>query len=316
MFNRYWREYPWFLQLVLFGLMTFVFISFFFAFAYYTVPMITGNSITEALNVSKQSSPQKLSVFIWLQGASSIFSFILPAILFANQTHPDKAEYLGLKKPQRPVQLLWSILLMLGAFPIFIEIAALLKEMKALGDNTQGAKQIEEATEAILNMNGTGELLRALLVMAVIPALGEELFFRGVLMRLLHLQSKRIGLAVIVTAAMFAAIHGTPYNFLSIFIAGIFLCIIYIQTGSLWCSIAAHCVYNGSQVLMSYWGKSDPTLKALSDAKHLPIAVTLIGTAVFALSAYMLWKNRTPLPADWSDNFRNEEPEVSNSESI
>lgn len=314
MFNRYWREYPWFLQLVLFGLMTFVFISFFFAFMYYTVPMITGESIADALNVSKQSSPQKISVFIWLQGASSIFSFILPAILFANQTHPDKAEYLGLKKPQRPVQFLWSIMLMLGAFPIFIEIAALLKQVNALGDNTQSAKQIEEATKAILDMKNPGQLLRGLLVIALIPAIGEELFFRGVLLRLLHLQSKRIGLAVIVTAAMFAAIHGTPYNFLSIFIAGLFLCIIYIQTGSLWCSIATHFCYNGVQVVWSYMAKNNATMKAMSDADHLPITVTIAGTAIFALSAYMLWKNRTPLPSDWSDNFRNERPETGNSE--
>lgn len=306
MFNRYWREYPWFLQLILFGLMVFVFVSFSLVILHITVPKITGESLADITNISKNSSPAKISTFIWVQAFSSVFMFVIPTLLFAYQTHPAVGSYLGLKKPKFAAQYLWSVLLVMGALPLFLELANLMKQIDFGPGSEAMQSRMEEITETIMTMKTGGELARAIFVMALIPAIGEELFFRGIIMRLLHQQSKKMGLAVIVSAIFFTVVHGAPANFLSIFIAGVLLALIYIYTGSLWCSIATHFIYNGSQIVLNYYGNNNANLKEAVADNHLPIYIVIAGLLVFAGAFYMLWKNRTPLGADWSDNFKEE----------
>ena len=59
-----------------------------------------------------------------------------------------------------------------------------------------------------------------------------------------------------------------------------------------------------------YIGTKNAAVKAFIDGETVPLWLIGTGVAVFAASFYLLWLNRTPLPDDWSDDFRGEERET------
>jgi len=109
--------------------------------------------------------------------------------------------------------------------------------------------------------------------------------------------------SVAVTSLLFALIHFNVYGFVSILLAGILLAMIYYLTGSIWCSMLAHLINNGLQVVMIYVFRDNETWKAIVNGNTLPAYVPIVGGLVMVGSFYMLWKNRTPLPEFWSVDF-------------
>lgn len=315
MFNRYWRDYPWFMQVMLFGLMVFTFAFFFLFAANMLIPRITGYSINALFSVNETSSPALIQSSLTLQLISAIGVFALPAISFAHLTHPRKWEYLGLRKPVKLSHLVLSVLIILAALPIFLELASLIK----LIDFGKGANEMqgreEQIQKAYLNIKTPAQFAFTFLVMAIVPAVVEELFFRGVVFRLVYKQNGKLLLSAIVSAIVFALMHGSPYNYLSIFLAGLMLCYIYYLTGSLWCNIAAHLFYNGIQVYLIYLSDSNQAIKAIIESNKVPMYYFLGGVIVFAVCLYLLFKSRTPLGKYWANDYTQEEMEqIANSE--
>ena len=86
---------------------------------------------------------------------------------------------------------------------------------------------------------------------ALLPALGEELVFRGlVLGGLQRLASPRN--AILVSAFFFATIHLSPISFAHLFVMGLVLGWARVATGTLWPSIVLHAAYNAA-VLLQAW---------------------------------------------------------------
>jgi hypothetical protein len=116
-------------------------------------------------------------------------------------------------------------------------------------------KSMEEtaraATEKMLNVDTFGGLLLNLLIIALIPAVGEEMTFRGVLQQSLT-RKMNPHLAIILSAAIFSFIHFQFYGFLPRMFLGILLGYMFYVSGSLWTSILMHFVNNGSLVVLYY----------------------------------------------------------------
>jgi membrane protease YdiL (CAAX protease family) len=156
---------------------------------------------------------------------------------------------------------------------------------------------------AFLNIPDFYSFMRGLLIMAIIPALGEEMFFRGVLMRFVKKRSRTMLAPILTSAALFALAHSNVYGLPSIFSAGILLAVIYYLTGSLWCSIFAHLLFNGLQVILSYAGSNNAAIKAFMSTNTVSYPLVIGSILVFCVSFYLLWKNRTPLAPNWTDDF-------------
>ena len=73
---------------------------------------------------------------------------------------------------------------------------------------------------------------------AVIPAIFEELFFRGAVLS--SLSSDKTIMAIFVSSLFFSIVHGSLYYFLSNFFAGIVFTVMIYITGSIFASITAH----------------------------------------------------------------------------
>ena len=182
------------------------------------------------------------------QGLSSIFMFVVPPIVYyyitrkAHQMHD-----LGFRSLAHPW---WLILigaaLMLVSIPFTSQLTLWNENMSfgpAFAKFEAYLKTLEEtaqaATEKMLNVDTFGGLLLNLLIIALIPAVGEEMTFRGVLQQSLT-RKMSPHVAIILSAAIFSFIHFQFYGFLPRMFLGILLGYMFYITGSLWTSILMH----------------------------------------------------------------------------
>lgn len=306
MLNRYWREYPIFLQLILLLLLVYILMSFSGVIILTVVGKVYHVAPKAITGLGPGSDSNAINAGRFAQLVGNLLTFMASALLFANFTHPKPFAYLGLNQPSRPVRFIIVALLALAFIPLAEQTGAWM-HLVDLGKDVKAAQDVQDATyKAFLRMNTPSALLQVLFIMAVIPAIGEELLFRGVLMRYTYKSTRNIGLSVLVSAALFAFVHGTVFNFPSILLAGIILGYIYYITGSIWFSILFHFVNNGVQILTVYLAQHKMLPAQLGDMEQYPLYAVIIAAVVVAGCILLLRKQATPLPARWGEDFERE----------
>lgn len=300
---RYLRHYPRFLQTILLMLLIFTLSSFSFIVANFGVTKFFG---LEMGRLEGLENANVVHAMQWVQGVTSLFTYLLSALLFAYLCHPRPAAYLGLRRPGSGQMLLLAVGLIMAAVPLLAQLGAWMQ----LLDFGKGVRASFEEQQRMMKalMAGTtfGDLALYLLLFAVLPAVGEELLFRGVVMRFAYHNSKNIHFAVLFSAGIFGLAHGSVYHFVPIMLAGVMLGYIYYLSGSLWLSMLAHFTNNALAVLGLFAANRKAISPALAEAEGLPWYVLLISVGVLAAVAWAIKQNATPLPTDWSDDFRGE----------
>jgi membrane protease YdiL (CAAX protease family) len=112
-------------------------------------------------------------------------------------------------------------------------------------------EQIDNLIQAMVREKRGMSLLINLLIMALFPAIGEELFFRGGIQSLLIKIMHRPHGAIILGAIIFSAIHFQFYGFFPRFILGLVLGYLFYWSGSIWPGIFFHFLNNGVQIYLS-----------------------------------------------------------------
>jgi membrane protease YdiL (CAAX protease family) len=106
-----------------------------------------------------------------------------------------------------------------------------------------------DSLKTLLKMETTGELVLSLLIAAVLPGVGEELLFRGVIQKELLQRWKNPHAAIWVTAILFSALHFQITGFLPKMLIGVVLGYACYFTKSLWVPIGLHMVNNAAATL-------------------------------------------------------------------
>jgi membrane protease YdiL (CAAX protease family) len=155
--------------------------------------------------------------------------------------------------------LLMILIIMMVSLPLISGMISLNEMMKlpaSLGGMEKWMKETEDQaariTEKFLDVHSMGGLAVNMLMIAVIPAIGEELMFRGLFQRLLGEWFKNIHIAIFLAAFLFGAIHLQFYGLLPRMMLGVMFGYLYLWTGTLWAPIFAHFLNNGAAVLVSY----------------------------------------------------------------
>lgn len=189
------------------------------------------------------------ALYRMLQGLSNLITWGLTAALWAIYTGGFRRQ-LGFKQRTWKGFFPLAALIIVVALP-FVEWLLIPESAfrlpEALGGVEEWAKERETNTGgtivALLDSPSVLVLMANILVFAAIPAIAEEMFFRGFLLGTL----KRImGLhtAVWLSAVIFSIFHFQFMGFFSRIILGALLGYFFVYSGSLWASIAAHFMHN------------------------------------------------------------------------
>lgn len=117
--------------------------------------------------------------------------------------------------------------------------------------------QLRVLTEHLTNFVSPTHFLLALLVVAVIPAVGEELLFRGLLQNLFAKAFSNHHIAIWVSGFIFAAIHMQFYGLVPRMLLGVLFGYLYYWSGNLSLAMIAHFINNGFALTMLYLAKTN-----------------------------------------------------------
>lgn len=211
----------------------------------------------------------------WLQFIQTTATFLLPPILCAwlwDEEHKP-LRWLRMDVPVQWQNILLAVVIMVCAVPginLLADLNSRVELPKSLEFIEQILKSQEEAaaalTERFLQADTIGGLLINIGLMALLPALSEELSFRGTLQQIIYkdqsgkVQSTKVHLAIWITAFIFSAIHMQFYGFVPRMLLGAIFGYVFVWSGSLWVPITMHFVNNGLAVLVYYlMGESENT---------------------------------------------------------
>ena len=209
--------------------------------------------------VNQQADPALAAAFRLFQGVAAIGTFIVPALLAAFLFSSNEKKYLGLDKKPQGVAVFLVFMLLIVAIP-FINWMMQVNSAMHLPAALQGVQDWMSATEEqaakitkmLLGSTMFSDLLINLVIIAILPAIGEEMLFRGIIQKQFVELANNKHAAVLLTAFLFSALHMQFFGFLPRFALGILLGYLYLWSGSLWLSIAAHFINNASAVVLTW----------------------------------------------------------------
>lgn len=137
-------------------------------------------------------------------------------------------------------------------------------------------KGLEGLTKYLTTFKTIGQLVMAMVVIAVIPAIGEETLFRGVLQRNVSYWTGNVHVGIWVAAALFSAIHVQFLGFFPRMLLGALFGYLYLWSGNLWVPILAHFVNNGFTVLMVYLHQQKMTTMNIESTESVPVLASLV----------------------------------------
>lgn len=229
-------------------------------FVFTIIGIVVGGSVYgfKALLDLQSGKPGSLEFIRVLQIFSSFGMFVVPALIFAKMESKDWLGYLKLRNFYIVLALL-TIVIMLSFGPILelsselnksMKLPAFLKELEEW--MLLKEQQMVELTKLLLRMDSISVLFVNLLMLAIIPAFGEELIFRGCLQKIFSRWTGNYHVAIWITAIIFSAIHFQFYGFIPRMLLGALFGYLLVWSGSLWLPILAHFMNNAVAVITAY----------------------------------------------------------------
>lgn len=146
-----------------------------------------------------------------------------------------------------------ALLLFLAAIPLVIYATWLNLQVPLPEWAVQDEAYINRIIGTVLRMESPAEFLLAFTAMAITPAIGEELLYRGVIQKnILGGLSGNHHFSIWLAAAIFSAAHFELAGFLPRLLLGAVLGYSYYWTRSIWTPILLHLLFNGGQVISTY----------------------------------------------------------------
>lgn len=226
--------------------------------------LITGNDMTDINSL-------KLTQLI-----QSVGIFILPPLVLGFLWSAKSYDFFKIKQAPDVRDAFFAMTTMALAIPainLLGEINHMIKfpDSLSLLENylVDMEHRAEELTNAMLSVDSLSGLLVNIGLIAIIPAVGEELFFRGTIQRLLQ-DKMKMHAAVWITALIFSSIHFQFYGFIPRLLMGAFLGYLFAWTRNLWVPILAHFTNNALAVVffyMKYTGQTNVDLENIGKSE-------------------------------------------------
>ncbi len=193
---------------------------------------------------------------------------LLPALLITKVYYGDIKSALKIKAPKLTHLLYFSIglsiLVGINQYYIYIqnfifdflaEKIVFINYLKSL--LTQLDKLVEESYKLIMSYNNSYHLVTLIVVISIIPALAEEVLFRGLIQKGFEVTTKPV-YAALITAVFFSLFHMSPYGIIPLAALGFYFGYAAYKTQSLIIPMILHFLNNFVSVMI-YVYSDDPS---------------------------------------------------------
>ena len=274
-------------------------VGLFIAFIFYPG---SGQEFLEALKAPSEHPEVKLSLFV-MQGVVTLVGLILTPMLILRRYQTPLREFFGVRRFE------WVPFAMTAFIVVvFVGVNSWFAEWNHNIDFPdvfeEWARAREDAaaemTELLTTLSNSGELLIAILVIAILPAIGEEIVFRGLIQNELFRGTRNVHLSIWIAAVLFSAIHFQFYGFVPRLLLGALFGYLYYWSGNLWLAIFGHFVNNAASVVAMYYYQQGAFEFDMESQEALPLPAVLTSAALTTGLLYFFYKyfeaRKPPIP--------------------
>lgn len=228
------------------------------------------------------------------QMLTALTSFIFLPFLYAKYFLKELLESIKFSIAATPVLSLLAIGISLMSFPLIGYLALINKEIismlpamdQLLPWMEKSEADAKQLTELMVYFHTPLQSLLALLVIAILPAVGEEFLFRGIIQNRLKTIFGNPHAAIWLTGFLFSFIHFQFFGFIPRMFLGVLFGYIYYWSGNLWLPILMHFTNNSFTLLVVNWQKNRGVADALDTEQQAPISVIIICSAILI---WLIW---------------------------
>jgi sodium transport system permease protein len=220
---------------------------------------------------------------------TEVLLVMAPAMLFARRLNLDFIKTFRIKKID-PISAIMVIPMGVAGFALITQFEVLFSKFVFIP--TEYAQQFEVVLMEITALGPVG----AFAVIALLPAVCEEILFRGyILDGLTRKWGASIG--IVITGILFGAFHLDPFRMIPASLLGILFGIIVFRKGSIFYGIIAHLVNNGcALVTVLFAAKIGEGY--MSGERFAPVWFIAVAVAVFGLSLWVILRNKNIKPIE------------------
>lgn len=238
-----------------------------------------------ALVTAAMVKPENAGISQFLNTLASIIGFLLPAFILASLAGRRPFKQLGFNSILSSKQLVLVLLITFSAMVLGGALGELNEKIPLPAKWLAKAKAMEDAYRVAMmsmaKMKTFGDYLISLVVLAVAPAVCEEVLFRGGFQQIFIGWTKNKWAGIIITALFFSAIHFSYFGFLPRAVLGIVLGLVFYYSKNIWLNIFLHFLNNAFVVTQLYIMscKGQPISKTLDESTPLwwgAIAIVLL----------------------------------------
>jgi hypothetical protein len=218
-----------------------------------------------------------------LLGIQHFFSFAVAGFLVVwmmyrgiTRSRPGWPDYLLSREMPGWRNALLGMLLLLVSVPLVLYLFQINKMIPMPEIFTEMEEKANKAIKVLLRMDNFGEFTGNMLLIALLPAVGEELVFRGVVQQQLMRRISNPWWALALSAAIFSFFHFQFEGFLSRVLLGFLLGWLYWETRNFWVPVIAHFFNNGVQVVAQYASNDKNSVVDLEQDVQVPWFVALL----------------------------------------
>lgn len=223
------------------------------------IPFFGIEALFNGSAMNNPTDPAMVNLLKYFQIIQSFGVFIIPPIIAAYIFSENSFQYLKMSKTPK-----WqSVILAFGVIWVANPVINYIGELNAamqLPESLQGIENwmrnkedlAADITKSLLQVETIPALLFNVFLIGVLPGLGEELLFRGVIQRIFHRMTRNKHIAIWVTAFVFSALHFQFYGFLPRMILGALFGYMLVWSNCLWLPILAHFFNNSIATIIFY----------------------------------------------------------------
>ncbi len=268
----------------------------------YALVQLVDSSFFYELNQIKESETadsKNAYLLKLIQFVSALFTFVIPPLIIGKLLYKNIENYLKLNISPDITYYFLIVLFMFAIMPamnIIIEWNESIKFPEWLSGMEDRMRRSEDSTQNMIKIILAGDryfdLAVNILLIAAIPAIGEEFLFRGVIQKFLTDRLKNVHIAILISAFLFSAIHFQFFGLVPRFLLGAFFGYLVYYSKSLWPAIWAHFLNNAVAVTaMFYISKGDLSEKIEKiGTQGYDIFYVIIGLIITVFLGYFLFR--------------------------
>jgi len=278
------------------------------------LPFYGAENLMTAMSESKLNSPEGINFLKYLQVIQSVGLFVAPPFVISRLYYGNISEYLKMNRSTQVQSYLLASLCLLAVIPSINFLGDINSKM-SLPESFSGLeswmKNMEEGAKVMIEkfmlVDGFSGLMFNIFMIAVLPALGEELMFRGVFQRIFSNWTRSHHWGIWITAFLFSAMHMQFYGFLPRLLLGAMFGYLLVWTGTMWVPIVAHFVNNLMGVLGYFLIGKGVITNDVEEWGTVPDQIPWVIFSILAVSGllYLIYRTemtKRKMPANRTDS--------------